>query len=187
MWTREKRRERTSLASHLALSSSTNNKTAEPVYHQTQAITEEACGSLNFILFLIPCALPAFPCRDFLEHALSLRQFPLRGNSSPPGAKSSPLGAKSSSFNDDLSSPHNLFYDFPSVVTLALESDVSPVEEKDGAAASDFLSIHPHDARGTIRVLRAWVFPYALFSFQNFPKFFKIPCHIESLDACMKH
>jgi len=47
-------------------------------------------------------------------------------------------------------------------VTLALESDFSPVEERDGAAASalsKFLSVRPHAAHGTTRVLQAWVFP----------------------------
>ena len=40
-------------------------------------------------------------------------------------------------------------------VTLDLELDVSPVEERDGAAASalsKFLSVRPHAARGTTRV-----------------------------------
>ena len=57
------------------------------------------------------------------------------------------------------------------IVTLALESDVSPVEERDGAAASalsKFLSVHPHAARGTTRVLRTWVFPCAT-SFHEHP------------------
>jgi len=100
------------------------------------------------------------PSRRNFPRARSLPwRFPLRAKSSPPGAKSYPPEAESSSSKVDLSSPHSLLHDFPSVITLALDkSDDSPVEERAGAAASplsDFLSVWRHVAHGATRFLRA--------------------------------
>jgi len=100
------------------------------------------------------------PSRRNFPRARSLPwRFPLRAKSSPPGAKSYPPEAESSSSKVDLSSPHSLLHDFPSVITLALDkSDDSPVEERVGAAVSplsDLLSVWRHVAHGATRFLRA--------------------------------
>jgi len=160
---KEKRGERTSLASQLAPSASARNDAAEPIKRQTRRLRRLFVGPFSSFSIRAPCLLS--PSRRDFPRARSLpRRFPLRAKSSQPGTKSSQPGAKSSSSSDDLSSPEIFFYDFLSAVTLALESDVSPVEERDGAAASAlsmFLSIRPHAARGTTKVLRTWVFPCA--------------------------
>ena len=101
---KEKRRERTSLASHPAPSSSARNNTAEPIKRRTCRLRRRFVGP--FPSFSIPCASPVF----FLSPRFPpTRSLPWR---SPLRAKSSPPGAKSSSFSDDLSSPQTLFYDF---------------------------------------------------------------------------
>ena len=111
-WMKEKRRERMSLASDLAPSSSARNNSAKPIKRRTRRLRRRFVGP--FPSFSIPCASPVFsPSHCDFPRARSLpRRFPFRAKSSPPGAKSSPPGAKSSSFSDDLSSPQTLFYDF---------------------------------------------------------------------------
>ena len=102
---KEKKRERMSLASHPAPSSSARNNTAEPIKRRTRRLRRRFVGP--FPSFSIPCASPVFsPSHCDFPRARSLpRRFPFRAKSSPPGAKSS-------SFSDDLSSPQTLFYDF---------------------------------------------------------------------------